>query len=174
MNRSRTRRPVRRRARAAIAAAAAGPCALLLVLAGCGGSSSPGYAESGGVAAPVDGYGAATSELAVARFLDSAQREDYRGMWSVFGTPEGAAIERFGVQEIEARMVVLSRLLKHDSYELRSADLAGLGEDRARYEVRMRGTRQGDVMVPFVTAHDAAGRWYVERLAADRLSGAGT
>jgi len=140
---------------------------LLLGFAACGSGGSQGA----GVASPVGGYGAESSEAAVIQFLDAAQAEDYRGMWAVFGTSEGAAIERFGVAEVEPRMVVLSRLLKHRDYELRLADLAGLGPDRTRYEVRMVGTRKGDVMVPFVTTHDGSGRWYVEQLQADRLSG---
>lgn len=140
-----------------------------LAATACGGSGGP----AGQVSAPVEGYGAVTSDGAIMRFLDAAQAENYAGMWAVFGTAEGPAIERFGVQEIEPRMVVLSRLLKHEDYELKLSNLAGLGPNRARYEVRMTGTRKGSVMVPFVTTHDAAGRWYVEQLQADRLSGSG-
>lgn len=153
------------RAGRATAALAFG-AALALGAAGCGGGS-----QGAGVSSPVGGYGAATPENAVVQFLDAAQNEDYEGMWTVFGTSEGPAIERFGVQEVEARMVVLSRLLKHRDYELQVANLAGLGPNRTRYEVRMEGTRKGRVVVPFVTAHDDGGRWYVERLDADRLSG---
>lgn len=145
-----------------------------VVGAACGGSSGGRNAPGAGVAAPAGGYGADSSDQAIRQFLDAAQAENYEGMWSVFGTGEGAAIERYGVQEIEARMVVLSRLLKHQSYELRQSNLAGLGPNRARYEVRMAGTRKGNVMVPFVTTHDARGRWYVEQLQADRLSGGGS
>lgn len=140
---------------------------LALGAAACG-SGGP---QGAGVPSPVGGYGAESSESAVVQFLDAAQEENYAGMWNVFGTAEGPAIERFGVQETEARMVVLSRLLKHRDYELRLANLAGLGPNRTRYEVRMAGTRKGDVMVPFVTTHDGLGRWYVEQLDADRLSG---
>jgi len=140
-----------------------------LAAAACGGSGS----SAGQVSAPVEGYGAVTSDGAIMRFLDAAQAENYAGMWAVFGTAEGPAIERFGVQEIEPRMVVLSRLLKHEDYELKLSNLAGLGPNRARYEVRMTGTRKGSVMVPFITTHDARGRWFVEQLAADRLSGSG-
>lgn len=140
-----------------------------LAAAACGGSGG----SVPQVAAPVEGYGAATSDGAIMRFLDAAQSENYPGMWAVFGTADGPAIERFGVQEIEPRMVVLSRLLKHEDYELKLSNLVGLGPNRARYEVRMTGTRKGNVMVPFVTAHDREGRWFVEQLQADRLSGGG-
>ena len=142
-------------------------------LAGCGSSRSSGGTGAGSVevSAPAGGYGAESAESAITRFLDAAQAENYQGMWTVFGTVDGPAIERFGVQETESRMIVLARLLKHDGYELRLANLAGLGSRRNRYEVRMTGTRMGSVMVPFVTAQDDRGRWYVEQLQADRLSG---
>jgi len=145
--------------------------AAAVLAAACG--SGGGAQRSVDVATPAGGYGADSAERAVIQFLDAAQTENYPGMWAVFGTAEGPAIERFGVQETEARMVVLSRLLKHEDYQLRRADLAGLGANRTRFEVRMQGTRKGDVMVPFVTTHDDRGRWYVEQLQADRLSGAG-
>lgn len=140
-------------------------------LAACGSSRGGGGAGAVDVSAPTGGYGAESAESAITRFLDAAQAENYQGMWTVFGTAQGPAIERFGVQETESRMIVLARLLKHDGYELRLANLAGLGPGRSRYEVRMTGTRKGSVMVPFVTAHDERGRWYVEQLQADRLSG---
>lgn len=142
-------------------------------LAACGSGRSSGGTRAGAVevSEPAGGYGAESAESAITRFLDAAQAENYQGMWAVFGTAEGPAIERFGVQETESRMIILARLLKHDGYDLRLANLAGLGARRNRYEVRMTGTRKGSVMVPFVTAQDDRGRWYVEQLQADRLSG---
>lgn len=141
-------------------------------LVGCGSSGGGSAYNPAPVAvAPVGGYGAESSESAVARFLDAAATENYAGMWAVFGTSEGAAIERFGVAETESRMVVLSRLLKHRDYEMRVSNLAGLGPNRVRYEVRMVGTRKGDVMVPMVTVSDGRGRWFLEQFEADRLSG---
>lgn len=139
--------------------------------AACGsGGGSPNNPAPVAVA-PAGGYGAESSESAVSRFLDAAAAENYAGMWAVFGTSQGAAIERFGVVETESRMVVLSRLLRHTDYEMRVSNLAGLGPNRVRYEVRMNGTRKGDVMVPVVTVPDGRGRWYVEQLDAGRLSG---
>jgi len=158
---------MRSRARRAAFVLFAGVLSLAFGASACGSGGS----QRAGVPSPVGGYGAESSQSAVVQFLDAAQSENYAEMWSVFGTADGPAIERFGVQETEARMVVLSRLLKHRNYELRMSNLAGLGPNRTRYEVRMVGTRKGDVMVPFVTTHDDSGRWYVERLDADRLSG---
>lgn len=145
-----------------------------VALTACGSSrGGSGGSDATEVPTPTAGYGAESAESAITRFLDAAQAENYEGMWTVFGTAEGPAIERFGVQETESRMIVLARLLKHQDYELRLSNLAGLGPRRSRYEVRMTGTRKGSVMVPFVTTHDERGRWFVEQLQADRLSGGG-
>jgi hypothetical protein len=114
--------------------------------------------------------GAPTSELAVRGFLDGANAADYGQMSSLFGTDKGPAVERFGVTDIEQRMIFLARILKHSSYELRQVNLAQLGPDRVRWEARMSGTRKGGVVVPVITVPDGTGRWYVERLNLDALT----
>lgn len=114
--------------------------------------------------------GASTSEMAVRGFLDGANAEDYPRMSDLFGTKDGPAVDRFGVTDVEQRMIFLARILKHRSYELSQANLAQLGPDRVRWEARMTGTRKGSVVVPIVTVPDDAGRWYVERLNLDALT----
>ena len=115
-------------------------------------------------------YGAPTTEMAVRGFLDGANAEDYSQMSDLFGTDEGAAVERFGVTDVERRMIFLSALLKHQSYNLQQANLAQLGPDRVRWEARLEGTRKGTVVVPVITVPDATGRWFVERLNVDALT----
>ena len=109
-------------------------------------------------------------EMAVRGFLDGANAEDYTRMSDLFGTDKGPAIERFGVTDIEQRMIFLSRILKHSSYELNQSNLAQLGPDRIRWEAHMAGTRKGQVVVPIITVPDGGGRWYVERLNLDALT----
>jgi hypothetical protein len=115
-------------------------------------------------------YGAPTSELAVRGFLDGANVGDYTGMSNLFGTDKGPAIDWLGVTDVEQRMIFLSSILKHSSYELNQANLAQLGPDRIRWEARMAGTRKGQVVVPIITVPAGDGRWYVERLNLDALS----
>jgi hypothetical protein len=115
-------------------------------------------------------YGAPTSETAVRGFLDGANADDYTRMGDLFGTDKGPAIKRFGVTDIEQRMIFLASILKHSSYELSQANLAQLGPDRIRWEARMRDTRKGLVVVPIITVPDTGGRWYVERLNLDALT----
>jgi hypothetical protein len=108
--------------------------------------------------------------MAVRGFLDGANADDYQRMSDLFGTKDGPAVERFGVTDVEQRMIFLSGILKHRSYELSQANLAQLGPDRVRWEARMTGTRKGSVVVPIVTVPDRAGRWYVEVLNLDALT----
>lgn len=114
--------------------------------------------------------GAATAELAARGFLDGANSDDYTSMGLLFGTDKGPAVDQFGVTDVEQRMIFLASILKHESYELRQADLAMLGPDRVRWEATMTGTRKGTVVVPVVTVPDRHGRWYVERLNLDALT----
>jgi len=108
--------------------------------------------------------------MAVRGFLDAANAEDFNRMIYLFGTEDGLAVDEFGIQDVEARMIFLSQLLKHDSYTLSQVNLAMLGPDRVRYEVRMSGTRKGSVIVPVIAVPDNSGRWYVERLNVDALT----
>lgn len=115
-------------------------------------------------------FGAPTSEMAVRSFLDGANVEDFQQMSDVFGTADGPAVDRFGVTDVEQRMIVLAKLLRHESYDLSQANLAQLGPDRVRWEARMEGTRKGAVVVPVITVPDRSGRWFVERLNVDALT----
>jgi hypothetical protein len=140
---------------------------ILLVFVASGLSSCASSGGSGGGSAAA---GAATSEMAVRDFLDAANAEDYNRMIYLFGTADGLAVDEFGIQDVEARMIFLSQLLKHESYTLTQANFAMLGPDRVRYEARMSGTRKGSVIVPVIAIPDSSGRWYVERLNLDALT----
>ena len=137
--------------------------AVAVVVAGC--------ASSGGTTRENVRYGAATSEQAVAGFLDAANGRDYDRMGRLFGTKDGPAEAEFGIAETEQRMIVISSLLLHGSYTMSQQNLAGLGENRVRYVVTLSGTRKGTVAVPVVTAPDGEGNWFVEWLELDSLAG---
>jgi len=141
--------------------------ALVFVATGLSSCASSGSAESAGANAAA---GAATSEMAVRGFLDAANAEDFNRMIYLFGTADGLAVDEYGIQDVEARMIFLSQLLKHESYTLSQVNLAMLGPDRVRYEVQMSGTRKGSVVVPVIAVPDGSGRWHVERLNVDALT----
>lgn len=137
--------------------------ALAVLLAGC--------ASSGGTERANVRYGASTAEQALAGFLDAANVEDYDRMGRLFGTKDGPAEAEFGIAETEQRMIVISSLIKHQTYTLREQNLAGLGEDRVRYVVTMSGTRKGTVLVPIVLTHTTDGSWFVEWLELEAIAG---
>lgn len=147
------------------------PLTVLLLLFASVGVLSGCASSSGGLSGDPADYGAPTAEAAVREFLDAARQQDYRGMAQQFGDTDGPAEEQLGVVEVEQRMMVLAGLLGHDSYQLERRDLAQVGPDRARYVATMRGTRRGTVDVPVIAAEASEGRWFVEQVVMDRLTG---
>ncbi len=151
---------VRRRAIAGIAVPL-----LALAFSGC--------ASTGGKV-PVDStYGAASAEDAVRRFLDAAQEQEYSRMRQLFGTRDGPAERTWGVKDVEQRMIVLSGMLLHQSYSLRPLELGYIGENQRSFVARITGTRYGTVTLPITTIQAKSGRWFVEQLGVDSLTGGG-
>ncbi len=128
-------------------------------------------ASSGPTRTSAGPFGAVSSEAAVRGFLDAANAEDYSRMGQLFGTERGPAVNALGIEEVEARMIVLSKLLKNEGYALRQANLEMLGPDRVRWEAALTGSRKGNVVVPVVTVPSMDGRWFVERLNVDAVAG---
>jgi hypothetical protein len=139
-----------------------------LTIAACGSSSR--QVDTAALATGQQTYGETTSEQAVRTFFDAAAADDYPRMWSVFGTRDGPAVERFGIQEIEPRMIVLAGLLRNRGYQMRVANLASYGPERVRYMVQLRDTRNGTVNLPVLTVPDRKGLWFVEQLDMDRMT----
>lgn len=129
-----------------------------LAAAACGGGGQ------GQLTSSPSEYGAPTAEQAVRTFLDAAGQEEYPVMGRVFGTRQGPAEARLGVTSVEQRMVVLSGLLQHDSYELRPSTLTQPEPHSRRFNATITGTRQGEVTVPIFAVRSENGRWFVERL----------
>lgn len=136
-----------------------------LVFSGC---------ASTGREVPVDStYGAASAEDAVRGFLDAVQEQGYSRMRELFGTRDGPAERKWGVQDVEQRMIVLSGMLLHESYSLRPLELGYLGEHQRSFVARITGTRYGTVTLPITTIQAKSGRWFVEQLGMDSLTGGG-
>ena len=148
----------------------AGPT-LAISLPGCASSKSdPDAIPSGQTASTV--YGASSPEEAVRSFLDAAQAQQYGQMRRLFGTNGGPAENKWGVQQVEQRMVVLSGMLLHQAYSLRTLELGYLRMDQRGFVATIIGTRYGNANVP-ITVVLADGRWYVEQLGVDSLVGEG-
>lgn len=142
--------------------------AVLLLLAPIAGM---GCASSGGdLTARPAAYGSATPEMAIQRFFEGVKAEDYQQMGRQFGTREGPAEKRFGISEVEKRMMVLTGLLQHEDYSMEEADLAQVGPHRTRYLVTLTGTSQGRVELPVITVTTSEDRWFVEQVVVDPIT----
>jgi len=140
---------------------------LALTTAACG--SAPPQSSTG-IAGGQQVFGADTSEAAVRAFFDAVATDDLPGMWAVFGTEDGAFVERFGIQETELRMFTLAGLLSNTGYDMRVENFASYGPKRVRYVVHLRDTKNGTVDLPVLTVPDADGHWFVEQLDMDRMT----
>ncbi|MFQ5679132.1 MAG: hypothetical protein ACE5HP_06705 [Gemmatimonadota bacterium] len=143
---------------------ARGALAGLVAILGLGcASGGTGSAEA------VALYGEESPEAVVETFLNAAKRDDYRTMVRLFGTTSGPAERRLGRTDVEQRMFVLAAFLEHQSFSVRRSGLTE-GPGRLRLLADMVGTRNGNASVPIVVA-EYRGRWFVEQVVTDPLTG---
>lgn len=147
------------------------PRATGLLVASVAAALVAGCASSGdGLSGEAAEYGSPDARMAIERFLAGVAEDDYQTMGRQFGTPDGPAEERLGINEVEQRMMYLSGVLEHREYDLREADLARTGPRRTRYVVTLVREQEGRVDVPFVTAVSDEERWFVEQIDLDPLT----
>jgi hypothetical protein len=102
-------------------------------------------------------------EVTVTRFMSAVQANDVVTMGQLWGTSDGPAIGRMDRTELEMRLTVMQRYLRHDEYEI----LPGLAtvrlDDRER-AFRVQLTRAGCVhAVPFELVQ-VGGGWLVSNI----------
>lgn len=134
---------------------------------------------------------------AVIGFVDAAARRDHAAMAQLFGTWEGpvsgdrgafaCALRRLGSwlrlssacpmwAEVELRMDLMASILGRAVYRVRGeAPVAGRERPAVRVVVEARpagaGPGASGVEVPFVVVKSRDGRWLVQEVALDRLTG---
>jgi hypothetical protein len=153
--------------------------------------AGPGCASSG----PPAGMAGPEPMLSVERFLQAANTQDFEAMAHIFGTDKGAvarlpgstfgcAFRRVGSwmrlstrcvswQSIEVWMNTIALVLQHDDYRIRSDNpVAGRRSPTRRVMVDLeRGGRRFE-QVPFVVVRVGEGRWLVEEVGLERVTGA--
>lgn len=134
---------------------------LALTIAGCGSRMSPPGGLAGAPAAPA----------AVERFLQLAGDDDYTGMGWVFGTSEGAILTRDPPAQVEQRMYAIASILEHDGFVVgNGSPVPGRLNDAIVFDVIItEGTR--DLRVPFTTVRGPGGRWFVEQVDIEAVTG---
>lgn len=151
---------------------------LLMGLLACG--ANPPAADAG--------PGALGPALTVERFLQAANAvaqlsdpgasnpskmaSELETMARLFGTEDGSVLGRHPRDEVEQRMFILSRLLRHTDYRL-GGERAVPGESGSAVEVMVQLQKAGRgeyTSVPFVVVR-SDGDWLVTRIDVERLTG---
>lgn len=155
---------------------------LLLAVAACTQYVVPSQSMAG--TAPI---------LSVERFLQAANAGDLDAMGRIFGTPDGAILERTGNpvtcafrrvgswfrlgsrcpnrQEVELRMNAIAMILRHSSYQIRGeGEVPGRMQPATRVMVDITQGSQVARDVPFVTVQTRDGRWMVEEIGLERVT----
>lgn len=132
--------------------------------------------------------------LSVERFLQAANAEDLHTMARIFGTergsmadntgsPIGCAFKRMGSwvgisrrcnnwQELELRMNAIALILRHDDYRVRSESaVPGRTSPTTRIGVDLDRGNERFPDVPFVVVQSRDGRWLVEEIGLQRVTG---
>ncbi len=157
--------------------------AVSLLLGGC---TTTQYVTSGEMA------GIAPA-LSVERFLRATNARDLHGMARIFGTEKGPIIETGGpvkcgfkklgswigigqrcytYQEVELRMDAIAQILRHQDYTLVSESrVPGRVNPTTRIGVNLtiRGRTIRDV--PFLVVRGKDGRWLIEEIGLERVTG---
>ncbi len=114
---------------------------------------------------------AGTSPLqSVERFLVAVNAHDLDAMAAVFGTRDGPV--RGDRIEVEIRMDALATILAHTAYEIVSErQVPGRQEPTTRVGVTLTIEDQVYPDISFVTVRTPAGRWMVQEIDLERITG---
>jgi hypothetical protein len=133
--------------------------------------------------------------LSVERFLQAVNTHDLEAMAQIFGTASGpiadqagsavgCAFRRMGSwvglgrrcvawREIELRMDAISMILRHDDYRIRGeSNVAGRRHPTTRVGVDLVQGSERFENVPFVVVETPGGRWLLEEIGLERVTGA--
>ena len=115
--------------------------------------------------------GAPAAPAAVERFLQLAADRDYVGMGWVFGTADGAVLERDPAPEVEQRMYAIASILQHDGFVVGNGTAVPgrVGEAQLFDVIMTRSTTT--YRVPFTAVRGPGGRWFVEQVDVEAITG---
>jgi len=131
--------------------------------------------------------------LSVERFLQATNARDLHGMANIFGTADGPMIEtgstlgcafkKMGswiglgercmtLQEVELRMDAIAAILRYEDYAVVSENpVAGRVHPTSRVGVNLVIEGRDIMDVPFFVVKTGEGRWLVEEIGLDRITG---
>ncbi len=128
----------------------------LALAAGCT-SAAPMAMSSGQPAGNVTG--ASSERAAIAQFMGAIKAQDLQALGGIWGDKDGPARERFSVDELQKRELIMLCYLKHDSYRI-LGDAPSLVADRT-FAVEIKSgpiTHTAQIVV----TRASSGRYYVQ------------
>lgn len=137
-------------------------CCLAFTFSGCARESNlPSLRPAHAGVAPM---------LAVERFLSAVNTDDLDTMSRLFGTREGAILQRDARAEVERRMYALASILKHKNYAVEGEGIVPgrLGE-AVQYSVLL-SIGERDVSVPFILVQTRNDGWLIEQIGIERIT----
>jgi hypothetical protein len=110
----------------------------------------------------------ASPEAAVVAFLAAVDTVSLEGMAALWGTEHGpSTVVLRNTRQREQRLVVMQRLLQHDTFRIVPAATPAVAQAGRRF-VSVEMTRGGrSVVVPFTVVGQRAGGWLVEAVGLD-------
>lgn len=132
----------------------------LLVLMACSGTAQ--------TARPAGTPGGAAPAATVEAFLQLAAQKNYAQMGYLFGTREGAIINRDREAQVERRMYTIATILENQRFVIRDQSAIPGRSDAVQLNVQL--TQRGQTVdVPFVLVR-SGDRWFVEQIDLERIT----
>jgi glutaredoxin 2 len=114
---------------------------------------------------------AVAGALVIEQFLRAVNASDLDTMARLFGTKEGPIVRLYDSKQVEDRMFVIARVLRHEDYTiLRQEVVPGRREEATRVLVRM--TIEGrQIELPYTLVWSNDRTWYIEQIPLEQVTG---
>lgn len=137
-----------------------------VVIGACGARAEQAPPRAAAPAEP-----AVAGAWVVELFLHAVSTNDLDTMARLFGTRQGPIVSLYDREQVDARMLALANLLKHEDYAIQAAaPVQGRQGEARRLIVRMR-VRGRETDVPYTLVRSDAGSWLIEQIELERITG---
>lgn len=108
--------------------------------------------------------------LVVEQFLRAVNAGDLDTMARLFGTREGAIVERDSEEQVDTRMFAIASVLRHQDYRIeREQIVPGRRTEATQLLVRLIFP-ENEVVVPFTMVLTDKRTWLIEQIAIERVT----
>jgi hypothetical protein len=127
-------------------------------------------AQSVQAAASRGGQPAVAASLVIEQFLRASNANELETMARLFGTRDGAVIDRDPRDANEKRMFAVATILRHEDYRIEGNEIVpGRSDEATRVRVRMTIGGQS-FAVPFTLVQSKRGLWLIEEIGIEEIT----